>query len=61
MSHFFRSLLGVLASIVFIFLMWETRLARREAFNAIRGGGTIPGDARVATSIHVDRLADWRP
>jgi predicted Na+-dependent transporter len=33
--------LGVLASIAFIFLMWETRLARREAFNAIRGGGTI--------------------
>jgi predicted Na+-dependent transporter len=33
--------LGVLASIVFIFLMWETRLARREAFNAIRGGGNI--------------------
>jgi len=33
--------LGVLASIVFIFLMWETRLVRRSAFNAIRGGGTI--------------------
>jgi BASS family bile acid:Na+ symporter len=33
--------LSILASIVFIFLMWETRLARREAFNAIRGGGTI--------------------
>ena len=33
--------LGVLATIVFIFLMWETRLARRGAFNATRGGGTI--------------------
>jgi predicted Na+-dependent transporter len=33
--------LGVLATIAFIFLMWETRLARREAFNAIRGGGSI--------------------
>lgn len=33
--------LGILASVVFVFLMWETRLVRREAFNAIRGGGTI--------------------
>jgi len=33
--------LGVLATVVFIFLMWETRLARREAFSAIRGGGSI--------------------
>jgi len=33
--------LGILASIIFVFLMWETRLARREALNAIRGGGTI--------------------
>ena len=33
--------LSVLASIVFIFLMWETHLVRRQAFNAIRGGGTI--------------------
>ena len=33
--------LGILATIVFIFLVLETRLARREAFNAIRGGGTI--------------------
>ena len=33
--------LGVLATITFIFLMWETRLVRREAFNAIRGGGSI--------------------
>src|SRR5271166_6358288 len=33
--------LGVLATIAFIFLMWETRLVRREAFGAIRGGGSI--------------------
>ena len=33
--------LGILASIVFLFLMWETRLVRRGAFNAVRGGGTI--------------------
>ena len=33
--------LGILASVVFVFLMWETRLVRREAFNAIRGRGTI--------------------
>ena len=33
--------MGLLASIVFIFTMWETRLVRREAFNAIRGRGTI--------------------
>jgi BASS family bile acid:Na+ symporter len=33
--------LGILASVVFVFLMWETRLARREAFNTIRGRGTI--------------------
>jgi len=33
--------LGVLATIAFIFLMWETRLVRRGAFNEIRGGGSI--------------------
>ncbi len=33
--------LGILASIVFLFLMWETPLVRRGALNAIRGGGTI--------------------
>jgi predicted Na+-dependent transporter len=33
--------LDVLASIVFLFLMWETHLVRRGAFNAIRGRGTI--------------------
>ncbi len=33
--------LGILASVVFVFLMWETRLVRREAFYAIRGGGAV--------------------
>jgi bile acid:Na+ symporter, BASS family len=27
--------LGVLATVVFVFLMWETRLVRREAFRAV--------------------------
>ena len=33
--------LGLLASVVFVFLMWESRLVRAQAFNAIRGGGAI--------------------
>lgn len=33
--------LGVLATVVFVFLMWETRLVRREAIHAISGRGTI--------------------
>jgi len=33
--------LELLASAVFLFLMWETRLARREALYAIAGRGTI--------------------
>jgi len=33
--------LGVLASIVFTCLTWETRLVRRQALYTIRGGGTI--------------------
>jgi predicted Na+-dependent transporter len=33
--------LGVLATVAFLFLMWETRLVRREAFNTIRGHGTV--------------------
>src|SRR6516162_7653091 len=33
--------LEILASAVFVFLMWETRLARQEALYAIAGGGTI--------------------
>jgi BASS family bile acid:Na+ symporter len=33
--------LGLLATVVFLFLMWETRLMRRDAFNAISGSGTV--------------------
>jgi bile acid:Na+ symporter, BASS family len=33
--------LEILATVVFVFLMWETRLARREAIYAIAGRGTI--------------------
>jgi bile acid:Na+ symporter, BASS family len=33
--------LGLLASVVFVFLMWETRLVRAQAFSVIRGGGAI--------------------
>ena len=33
--------LRLLASVVFMFLMWETRLVRAEAFNKIRGGGSV--------------------
>jgi predicted Na+-dependent transporter len=33
--------LGLLASVVFVFLMWETRLVRAQAFNTIRGGGAV--------------------
>jgi predicted Na+-dependent transporter len=33
--------LGVLATVAFLYLMWETRLVRREALSTIRGRGTI--------------------
>jgi predicted Na+-dependent transporter len=33
--------LGLLATVTFLFLMWETRLLRRQAFTAISGGGTV--------------------
>jgi len=33
--------LEILATVVFLFLMWETHLARREALRAIAGRGTI--------------------
>ena len=33
--------LGLLATVVFLFLMWETRLVRAQAFAAIRGGGAV--------------------
>ena len=33
--------LVIVATVTFVFLMWETRLARRQAFHAIAGRGTI--------------------
>jgi BASS family bile acid:Na+ symporter len=33
--------LGILATAAFLFLMWETRLVRRQALNTVRGRGTI--------------------
>ena len=33
--------LGILASVIFVFLMWETRSMRREALNTMRGHGTV--------------------
>jgi BASS family bile acid:Na+ symporter len=33
--------LVVLASLIFVFVMWETRLVRRQALHAIAGHGTI--------------------
>ena len=33
--------LGLLATVVFLFLMWETRLVRRQALHAILGHGTV--------------------
>ncbi|HXJ86915.1 MAG TPA: hypothetical protein VMS18_08880 [Candidatus Binatia bacterium] len=33
--------LSLIATVAFVFLMWETRLLRRQAFDAIRGGGTV--------------------
>jgi len=33
--------LGALATVAFLLLMWETRLMRHQAFDAIRGGGAI--------------------
>jgi len=48
--------LGILASIVFVFLMWETRLVRREAFDAIRGRGTI---LAMALLLLLSMLIGW--
>jgi len=33
--------LDLLATVVFLLLMWETRMVRRQAFYTIRGGGTV--------------------
>ncbi len=48
--------LGILASIVFSFLMWETRLMRRQAFDAIRGRGTV---LALALLLLLSMLIGW--
>ncbi len=48
--------LGLLASVVFVFLMWETRLVRRQAFDEIRGGGAI---AAMALLLLMSMLIGW--
>lgn len=48
--------LGILATIVFSFLMWETRLVRRQAFDAIRGRGTI---LALALLLLLSMLLGW--
>jgi predicted Na+-dependent transporter len=48
--------LGLLASGVFVFLMWETRLVRRQAFDEIRGGGSI---AAMALLLLLSMLIGW--
>jgi bile acid:Na+ symporter, BASS family len=48
--------LGILASVVFVFLMWETRLVRRQAFNEIRGGGAV---AAMALLLLLSMLIGW--
>jgi BASS family bile acid:Na+ symporter len=48
--------LGILASVVFVFIMWETRLVRAEAFRAIRGGGAI---LAMALLLLLSMLIGW--
>ncbi len=48
--------LGILASLVFVFLMWETRLVRRQAFNEIRGGGAV---AAMALLLLLSMVVGW--
>jgi bile acid:Na+ symporter, BASS family len=48
--------LGLLASVVFVFIMWETRLVRRQAFDEIRGGGSI---AAMALLLLISMLVGW--
>jgi BASS family bile acid:Na+ symporter len=48
--------LGVLASVVFLFFMWETHLVRRQALNTIRGGGTI---AAMLLLLLISMLIGW--
>lgn len=48
--------LGVLATLIFLLLMWETRLVRRQAFDTIRGGGAV---AAMAILLLVSMLIGW--
>ncbi len=48
--------LGIVASVVFVFIMWETRLVRSEAFRAIRGGGAI---LAMALLLLLSMLIGW--
>jgi BASS family bile acid:Na+ symporter len=48
--------LGILATVTFLFLMWETRLVRRQAFNEIKGGGSI---AAMFLLLAVSMLIGW--
>ena len=48
--------LGVLATVAFLFLMWETRLARREALDIVRGHGTI---LAMALLLLLSMLIGW--
>lgn len=48
--------LGILASLTFVFLMWETRLVRREAFQTIRGGGSV---AAMAILLLLSMAIGW--
>ncbi len=48
--------LGVLASMVFVFLMWETRLVRRDAIKAISGRGTI---LAMLLLLSISMLVGW--
>ena len=47
---------GHSGTVVFVFLMWETRLVRREAFNAIRGGGSV---LAMALLLLLSMLIGW--
>jgi bile acid:Na+ symporter, BASS family len=48
--------LEILATVVFLFLMWETRLVRREALHAIAGRGTI---AAMFLLLLISMLVGW--
>jgi BASS family bile acid:Na+ symporter len=48
--------LEIIATAVFLFLMWETRLARREALHAIAGRGTI---AAMFLLLLISMLVGW--